>query len=184
MQKIPKCKTKYIIPQPNGLKVAKKEYLADESVTIINNNAEKISKKKLKFSGNRRFGNDITNAIKIKVKKNLIENSVQNSNLEKTNTNIYIKKHSSAAQKNGKTNEENKSEIPINKKNHSTSVFNSKNNVKHHHTISEITKSKMNDTKLHNAISFGFNPKEVLSDNKKNDNTDNTIIITENKDLM
>ena len=189
MQKIPKCKTKFIIPQPNGLKITKKEYLAEESNTININNAQKISQKKLKFSGNRRFGKDITNAIKINVKTNLMENSINNTNLEKTSTNIYIKKHSSVSsvvQNNTKKNQENNTGAEISKKNHSTSIFNSKIiNAKHQHTISEVSNPKIKNTKLHNAISFGINvPEEALSNNKKRDNINETSTIVVNRNLM
>ena len=80
MQKIPKCKTKYIVPQQNYLKVIKKETSDDNT---INNKCEKIPQKKLKFSVNRKFGKDITNAKKVKIQKNLIENPNKNLNIEK-----------------------------------------------------------------------------------------------------
>ena len=167
MQKIPKCKTKFIIPQPNYLKISKKEH-NDET---INNNASKISQKKLKFSIGRRFGKDITNSIKENVQNNLIEASMKSISIDKTNNNsIYIKKHSSVSQVSQKEQpnlkvqnhkiQDNKSGIMISKKAHSTSVFNSnKINNKHEHITSEMNNNNNNkkSTKLHNAISFGCN---------------------------
>ena len=98
MQKIPKCKTKFIIPQPNYLKISKKEQQDD----TINNGASKISQKKLKFTM-RHFGKDITNSIKENVQNNLIEASMKSISIDKINNNsIYIKKHSSVSQVNQK----------------------------------------------------------------------------------
>ena len=177
MQKIPKCKTKFIIPQPNYLKISKKEQLDDN----INNNASKISQKKLKFSIGRRFGKDITNSIKENVQNNLIEASMKSINVEKsTHNNIYIKKHSSVSQVNQKEHQnlkihekkiqENKSGIMISKKAHSTSVFNNnKNNNKREHLSSEMNNNNnKKSTKLHNAISFGCNnvTSEQINDSK------------------
>ena len=176
MQKIPKCKTKFIIPQPNYLKISKKEQQDD----TINNGASKISQKKLKFTM-RRFGKDITNSIKENVQNNLIEASMKSINVEKsTHNNIYIKKHSSVSQVNQKEHQdlkiqekkiqENKSGIMISKKAHSTSVFtNNKILHKHGHITSEMNnKNNKKSTKLHNAISFGCNnvSSEQLNDGK------------------
>ena len=175
MQKIPKCKTKFIIPQPNYLKISKK----DQQDDTINNGASKISQKKLKFTM-RHFGKDITNSIKENVQNNLIEASMKSISIDKINNNsIYIKKHSSVSQvnqkeQNSKNQEkkmiENKSGIMISKKAHSTSVFtNNKILHKHGHITSEMNnKNNKKSTKLHNAISFGCNnvSSEQLNDGK------------------
>ena len=175
MQKIPKCKTKFIIPQPNYLKISKK----DQQDDTINNGASKISQKKLKFTM-RHFGKDITNSIKENVQNNLIEASMKSISIDKINNNsIYIKKHSSVSQvnqkeQNSKNQEkkmiENKSGIMISKKAHSTSVFtNNKIIHKHGHITSEMNnKNNKKSTKLHNAISFGCNnvSSEQLNDGK------------------
>ena len=175
MQKIPKCKTKFIIPQPNYLKISKKEQQDD----TINNGASKISQKKLKFTM-RHFGKDITNSIKENVQNNLIEASMKSISIDKINNNsIYIKKHSSVSQVNQKEQNskiqekkmiENKSGIMISKKAHSTSVFtNNKILHKHGHITSEMNnKNNKKSTKLHNAISFGCNnvSSEQLNDGK------------------
>ena len=175
MQKIPKCKTKFIIPQPNYLKISKK----DQQDDTINNGASKISQKKLKFTM-RHFGKDITNSIKENVQNNLIEASMKSISIDKINNNsIYIKKHSSVSQVNQKEQNskiqekkmiENKSGIMISKKAHSTSVFtNNKILHKHGHITSEMNnKNNKKSTKLHNAISFGCNnvSSEQLNDGK------------------
>ena len=175
MQKIPKCKTKFIIPQPNYLKISKKEQQDD----TINNGASKISQKKLKFTM-RHFGKDITNSIKENVQNNLIEASMKSISIDKINNNsIYIKKHSSVSQVNQKEQNskiqekkmiENKSGIMISKKAHSTSIFtNNKIIHKHGHITSEMNnKNNKKSTKLHNAISFGCNnvSSEQLNDGK------------------
>ena len=75
MNKIPKCKTKMCIPQPL-IKVTKKEILEKNGNNYnnnshhinnyMNNKANKVSQKNLKFSNDssRHFGDDISSKIK------------------------------------------------------------------------------------------------------------------------
>lgn len=60
MNRIPKCKTKLIVfpQQPHYLKVNKKE------ITKEGNILQRITQKKLKFNNSRKFGRDITMALK------------------------------------------------------------------------------------------------------------------------
>ena len=127
----------------------------------------KITQKNLKFSGNRQFGKDLTNSVKSNI------HSINNNHCTKiitiidkkqNNSNIYIKKHSSAsqvAQKNQKTKiamndkklRENKSGSMINKKNDISvsEYYYYKNNIKNDNTQSQLA------SKLHSSISFGIN---------------------------
>ena len=93
MNKIPKCKSKYYIPQGNNIKVSYKEYNKE-------NLAPKITQKNLKFSANRQFGKDITNSMNGNI-HNLYNNHGSKivKIIDKTqNSSVYIKKHSSASQ--------------------------------------------------------------------------------------
>ena len=102
MNKIPKCRSKYFIPQVNNIKVTQKETIKEHLVP-------KITQKNLKFSANRQFGKDITNSVKDNIHSILYNN--HNTKVisivdKKQNSKVYIKKHSSAsqvAQKNQKT---------------------------------------------------------------------------------
>lgn len=160
MNKIPKCKSKYFIPQANNIKVTQKDSSKEHLVP-------KITQKNLKFSGNRQFGKDLTNSVKSNI------HSINNNHCTKiitiidkkqNNNNIYIKKHSSAsqvAQKNQKTKiamndkklRENKSGSMINKKNDISvsEYYYYKNNIKNDNTQSQLA------SKLHSSISFGIN---------------------------
>ena len=94
MDRIPKCRSKYYISNPNNINninQAQKENLIP-----------KMSKKTLKFNASRHFGKDITNNIKSNI-HNIYNN--QNTKVvtiieKRTNNNntIYIKKHSSSSQ--------------------------------------------------------------------------------------
>ena len=160
MNKIPKCKTKYFIPQGNHLKVASKEPNKE-------NLAPKITQKNLKFSSNRQFGKDITNSVKGNI------HSIYNNHCskiiaiadKKQSNKIYIKKHSSASQVsqknqklkiaiNDKKLRENKSGFVVNKKNNiSTSeyyYYKKSNNLKNDY-------AQQQGSKLHSSISFGIN---------------------------
>ena len=156
MNRIPKCKAKYIIPHQNNLKIAQKESFNEHLVP-------KITQRNLKFSANRNFGKDISNSIK---------NNIQNSNhsrkitgeQDKINNNIYIKKHSSASQVAQKTQ---KVKISINDKklreNKSGANINKKNDIsinKDNNKNINLKREKVapgNGSKLHSSISFGIN---------------------------
>ena len=153
MNRIPKCKAKYIIPHQNNLKIAQKESFNEHLVP-------KITQRNLKFSANRNFGKDISNSIK---------NNIQNSNhsrkitgeQDKINNNIYIKKHSSASQVAQKTQ---KVKISINDKklreNKSGANINKKNDISINNKNINLKREKAfqgNGSKLHSSISFGIN---------------------------
>ena len=166
MNRIPKCRSKYYIPQPNNIKPAQKEYNKE-------NLPQNISKKTLKFTSSRHFGKDLTN------NNNPNIHSIYNNNntkivtiIEKKSTNIngnnniYIKKHSSASQvatKNKKNKNiviekklrENKSGSVINKKNDPiiSEYFYKNNNIKSQYPPGP----SQGGSKLHSSISFGFN---------------------------
>lgn len=105
MNKIPKCKTKFNIPQ-QYIKVTKKESLEKNSSNngtlsnnnIMNNKANKISQKKLKFNNDssRHFGDDISSKIKNAISPNIEHNhnarkSLSNiSNINGDKVKIYI----------------------------------------------------------------------------------------------
>ena len=103
MNRIPKCKTKISIPQP-FIKVTKKESLEknsnnNHSIHInnyLNNKANRISQKKLKFSNDssRHFGDDISSKIKNSISPNISNNqnnrkSLSNIDAEKVIYTIY-----------------------------------------------------------------------------------------------
>ena len=160
MNRIPKCKPKFIIPHQNNLKITQKESFNEHLVP-------KITQRNLKFSANRNFGKDISNSIKNNV-SNLNSNhskKVPHDADKKQNNNIYIKKHSSASQVSQKTQKikisindkklrENKSGAFINKKNEVSNI--NKDNLKNMNLKKEkVTPS--NSSKLHSSISFGIN---------------------------
>ena len=93
MNKVPKCKPKFLIPHQNNIKISQKESFNEHLVP-------KITQRNLKFSGNRNFGKDISNSIKNNVKNinNNQSTKIDSANDKKNNNNIYIKKHSSASQ--------------------------------------------------------------------------------------
>ena len=159
MNKIPKCRSKYFIPQANNVKVTQKELIKEHLVP-------KITQKNLKFGANRQFGKDITNSVSDTI------NSIGNNNNKiivtfvdkKQSNNVYIKKHSSAsqvAQKTQKTkiaiNEnrlrENKSGCMIKKKSDITASEYYYNNTKN----INIPQAHQGGSKLHSSISFGIN---------------------------
>ena len=164
MNKVPKCKPKFLIPHQNNIKISQKESFNEHLVP-------KITQRNLKFSGNRNFGKDISNSIKNNV-KNINNNQsikVDSANDKKSNNNIYIKKHSSASQVAQKTQ---KIKIAINAKklreNKSGAIINKKNDIsmnKDNYKIMNSKKEKenininvaQNGSKLHSSISFGVN---------------------------
>ena len=164
MNKVPKCKPKFLIPHQNNIKISQKESFNEHLVP-------KITQRNLKFSGNRNFGKDISNSIKNNV-KNINNNQsikVDSANDKKSNNNIYIKKHSSASQVAQKTQ---KIKIAINDKklreNKSGAIINKKNDIsmnKDNYKIMNSKKEKenininvaQNGSKLHSSISFGVN---------------------------
>ena len=172
MNRIPKYRSKYYIPQPNNIKPSKKE-------TTKENLAQKISKKTLKFSANRQFGKDITNNVKSNIHSiysnhsTKIVNVMEKNSNSNNNNNIYIKKHSSTsqiAQKNPKIKisigdrklRENKSGSVINKKSEmlvSEYNFNkNNNNTKKEYPASGSTHG---GSRLHSSISFGMNANNI-----------------------
>ena len=174
MNKIPKCRSKYFIPQVNNLKMAPKDSFKEHLVP-------KITQKNLKFSSNRQFGKDITNAM-----KETIHNIYNNHNTKvmsivdkkQNNNHIYIKKHSSASQVSQKAqtmkialNErklrENKSGSIINKKSDISSYeYFGYNNIKNDNILH-------GGSKLHSSISFGVN----YNNNKRHIPTSNCISV-------
>lgn len=171
MNKIPKCRSKYFIPQVNNIKVTQKETIKEHLVP-------KITQKNLKFSANRQFGKDITNSVKDNIHSILYNN--HNTKVisivdKKQNSKVYIKKHSSAsqvAQKNQKTKigvgekklREYKSGSLINKKNDITySEYYYNNNNNNNSKNINVPQSHQGGSKLHSSISFGINNKRPIS---------------------
>ena len=152
MNKIPKCKSKYYIPQGNNIKASYKEYNKE-------NLAPKITHKNLKFSANRQFGKDITNSMNGNIHNIYSNHSTKVVKIiDKTQ-----KKHSSASQIAQKTRKikmvagekiirENKSGSMLSKKNDMSSNENKNNNIKY-----EYVQPQIGGSKLHSSISFGFN---------------------------
>ena len=143
MNKVPKCKPKFLIPHQNNIKISQKESFNEHLVP-------KITQRNLKFSGNRNFGKDISNSIKNNVKNinNNQSSKVDSANDKKSNNNIYIKKHSSASQVAQKTQ---KIKIAINDKklreNKSGAIINKKNDIsinKDNYKIMNTKKEKEN----------------------------------------
>jgi hypothetical protein len=159
MNKIPKCRSKYFIPQANNIKPAPKDSNREHLVP-------KITQKNLKFSANRQFGKDITNSIKSNG-HNIYNNHATKISIadKNSNNNIYIKKHSSASQVSQKTQKlkisindkklrENKSGSMLNKKCDVTSseyYYYKNNNIKKEYV------PQAGNSKLHSSISFGVN---------------------------
>jgi hypothetical protein len=172
MNKIPKCRSKYLVPsQANNLKPAPKDSNREHLVP-------KITQKNLKFNTNRQFGKDLTNSLKGNY-HNVYENrasKIVNLADKKTGNNIYIKKHSSASQVSQKTHKvkieindkklrENKSGSMINKKNDvlSSQYYCNKNyNIKHENA------PQIGGFKLHSSISFGIKNTRPFSSNNNN----------------
>lgn len=171
MNKIPKCRSKYFIPQVNNIKVTQKETIKEHLVP-------KITQKNLKFSANRQFGKDITNSVKDNIHSILYNN--HNTKVisivdKKQNSKVYIKKHSSAsqvAQKNQKTKigvgekklREYKSGSLINNKNDITySEYYYNNNNNNNSKNINVPQSHQGGSKLHSSISFGINNKRPIS---------------------
>ena len=83
MNKVQKCKPKFLIPHQNNIKITQKESFNEHLVP-------KITQRNLKFSGNRNFGKDISNSIKNNV-KNI--NNNQSTKIDSANAIIiYILK--------------------------------------------------------------------------------------------
>ena len=156
MNRIPKCRSKYLIPQPTNINPSQKEPTKE-------NIAQKLSKKALKFTSSRHFGKDITNNIKSSV--NSIYNKHNNNKIvtiiekkqNNTNNTIYIKKHSSSSQVAQKSHK-NKSTIGDKKLREYKSGSMINNNI----NSSNINNETKNETilaraKLHSSISFGVN---------------------------
>ena len=167
MNKIPKCRSKYLVPsQANNLKPAPKDSNREHLVP-------KITQKNLKFTSNRQFGKDLTNSIKGNY-HNICDNrasKILNLADKKTGNNIYIKKHSSASQVSQKTH---KVKIEINDKklreNKSGSLLNKKCDVTsseyYYYKNNNIKKEyapQVGSSKLHSSISFGINNTRPLS---------------------
>ena len=160
MNKIPKCRSKYFIPRVNNLKIAPKDSFKVHLVP-------KITQKNLKFSANRQFGKDLTNAM-----KETINNIYNNDNTkvvsiidkkQNNNNRVYIKKHSSASQVSQKGQ---KIKIPLNERklreNKSGSIINQKSDISSSEYLgfNNIKKNiilQPGGSKLHSSISFGIN---------------------------
>jgi len=174
MNRIPKCTSKYIIHQPHNIKPSQKESNKE-------NLAQKISKKTLKFSASRQFGNEITNNNKPNI------NSIYNNHFTKIITvvdkkqnlnnlnNIYIKKHSSLSQVVPKEQKiksfsgerklrENKSNLIINKKNND--IIKKENTQQTNHV----------NHKLYSSISFGMNSNNI-NNNRPISGSNNSISV-------
>lgn len=157
MNKVPKCKPKFLIPHQNNIKISQKESFNEHLVP-------KITQRNLKFSGNRNFGKDISNSIKNNIRNTNNNQSIKaDSAIDKKTNNIYIKKHSSASQVSQKTQ---KIKISINDKklreNKSGAIINKKNDISINKEY-KINNSKKENivqnggSKLHSSISFGVN---------------------------
>ena len=183
MNKIPKCRSKYLVPsQANNLKPAPKDSNREHLVP-------KITQKNLKFNSNRQFGKDLTNSTKGNY-HNVYDNrasKIINLADKKPGNNIYIKKHSSASQVSQKTN---KVKIEINDKklreNKSGSMINKKNDVlssQYYYNKNYNTKYDnaplIGGTKLHSSISFGIKNTRPISSN--NNSVSFKSSITKNK---
>jgi len=172
MNKIPKCRSKYLVSsQANNLKPAPKDSNREHLVP-------KITQKNLKFTSNRQFGKDLTNSVKVNY-YNVNDNrasKIVNLADKKAGNNIYIKKHSSASQVSQKTHKvkieindkkirENKSGSMISKKSDVLSshyYYNKNYNIKHDNA------SQIGGTKLHSSISFGIKNTRPFSSNNNN----------------
>ena len=159
MNKIPKCRTKYVMPQPNNIRPAPKDHNKEYLV-------QKITQKSLKFR-DRQFGKDLTNTMKGNIQNNYNNHTTKIVKIVDRNSinNIYIKKHSSSSQASQKTKKlkisinntklrENKSGSMLNKKSDisaSENYFRINNNTKYEYA------SKKGRTKLRSSISFGIN---------------------------
>ena len=183
MNKIPKCRSKYLVPsQANNLKPAPKDSNREHLVP-------KITQKNLKFNSNRQFGKDLTNSTKGNY-HNVYDNrasKIINLADKKPGNNIYIKKHSSASQVSQKTN---KVKIEINDKklreNKSGSMINKKNDVlssqyyyNKNYNIKYDNAPQIGGTKLHSSISFGIKNTRPISSN--NNSVSFKSSITKNK---
>ena len=170
MIRIPKCSSKYFIHQIKNINPSQKESTKE-------NIAQKISKKTLKFTSSRHFGKDLTNNIKSNIpniynnhctKVVTILDKKQNSN---NNTNIYIKKHSSASQVSQKNH---KIKISYGERklrgNKSNLIINKKSNNNNISSESCYNNNKQPNTKLHSSISFGINAnnRPISSNNYNN----------------
>ena len=183
MNKIPKCRSKYLVPsQANNLKPAPKDSNREHLVP-------KITQKNLKFNSNRQFGKDLTNSTKGNYHNVYDNRSSKIINLadKKPGNNIYIKKHSSASQVSQKTN---KVKIEINDKklreNKSGSMINKKNDVlssqyyyNKNYNIKYDNAPQIGGTKLHSSISFGIKNTRPISSN--NNSVSFKSSITKNK---
>ena len=157
MNKVPKCKPKFLIPHQNNIKITQKESFNEHLVP-------KMTQRNLKFSGNRNFGKDISNSIKNNIRNTNNNQSIKaDSAIDKKTNNIYIKKHSSASQVSQKTQ---KIKISIIDKklreNKSGAIINKKNDISINKDY-KINNSKKENivqnggSKLHSSISFGVN---------------------------
>lgn len=168
MNRIPKCRSKYIEPsQDNNIKPTPRDSNKEHLVP-------KITQKNLKFDSNRQFGKDLTNSMKGNY-YNIYNNhtiKVVTIDDKKSNNKVYIKKHSSASQTiqkahkvkietNGKKIRENNSNSMVNKKNSVLSPeydYNKNNNNLDY-------PQQIDGSKLQSTISFGINNIRPFSSN-------------------
>lgn len=155
MNKIPKCQSKYYVPQANNIKVNQRDYFIKE------NFPPKITQKYIKLNTNRQFGKDITNTMRENI------NSIYNNHHtkiksfidNKSTNNVYFKKHSSASQVAQKPEQ---LKITINERilkeigpNILEYYYNNKNNyLKNVYTSYPANPE---GSKLYNSISYGVN---------------------------
>ena len=160
MDKIPKYRTKYLIPQPKNIRPSQKDYNKEYLV-------QKITQKTIKFNENRQFGKDLTNSIKENNHNNYNNHTTKIVKIinKNSNNNIYIKKHSFASQasqknpqlkidKNDTKIRENNSGLILNKR---PDISSSQNNYRNNNNINHEYIPLHERTKMLSSISFGNN---------------------------
>ena len=161
MNKIPKYKVKYFVPQQNNSKITQRESYKEQI-------PPKITQRNLKLSGNRNFGRDITNSIK-NSNHDIYNNrsTIIDGIARKSNNIINVQKHCSSNQvtqkieeikitTNGNKLRENKSGSCVHNKKSDISYLkekevNKKRNLRRENGV------HMASSQLHNSISFGIN---------------------------
>ena len=161
MNKIPKYKVKYFVPQQNNSKICQRESYKEHI-------PPKITQRNLKLSGHRNFGRDITNSIK-NSNHDIYNNrsTIINGIATKPNNIINVQKHCSSNQvtqkieeikitTNGNKLRENKSGSCVHNKKGDMSYLkekevNKKRNLRRENGV------HMASSQLHNSISFGIN---------------------------
>ena len=161
MNKIPKYKVKYFVPQQNNSKICQRESYKEHI-------PPKITQRNLKLGGYRKFGRDITNSIK-NSNHDMYNNrtTIINEIALKSNNIINVQKHCSANQvtqkieeikitTNGTKLRENKSGSCVHNKKSDISYLkekevNKKRNLRRENGV------HMASSQLHNSISFGIN---------------------------